>query len=60
MFQNDFKEELDSIYYVEKCGFNLDRNQINILRIEEPYNLELHELLEAAKAEADQKDEKTG
>ena len=32
------KDELGSIYYLEKCGFNLDRNRINILKIEEPYN----------------------
>ena len=51
-----FKEELGSIYYVEKCGFNLDRNKLNIMKIEEPFNYDLHQVLDAAKSEADEKD----
>ena len=52
----NFREELGSIYYVEKCGFNLDRNKLNIMKIEEPFNYDLHKVLDAAKSEADEKD----
>ena len=52
----NFKEELGSIYYVEKCGFNLERNRLNIMKIEEPFNYDLHAVLDAAYQEADEKD----
>jgi len=44
----DFREELGSIYYVEKCGFNLDRNKLSMMKIEEPFNYDLHKVLDAA------------
>lgn len=56
----DLREELCSLYYIEKCGLNLEKDKIDDLKNNQPYNFELIDALEKAQAEAEEKDPTTG